>query len=52
MPVAPEGLWPVLLREDGRVVVEGEGEMVLDQVLARDAEVKGIPDQGSSEVNK
>mmetsp|Transcript_289 Transcript_289/g.712 ORF Transcript_289/g.712 Transcript_289/m.712 type:complete len:283 (-) Transcript_289:491-1339(-) len=41
--VAPHALGPLLFWEDGRVVVEAEGEMVLDQVFSRDTEVEGVP---------
>jgi hypothetical protein len=42
-PVGTHALWPVLLREDGRVVEDRECEMVLHQVLAAVAQVERVP---------
>mmetsp|Transcript_2683 Transcript_2683/g.6002 ORF Transcript_2683/g.6002 Transcript_2683/m.6002 type:complete len:804 (-) Transcript_2683:561-2972(-) len=41
--VGADALGPLLLREDGAVVVQEEREVVLDQVLARHAQVDGVP---------
>ena len=45
VPVGAEALGPLalVLVPDGGVVVDGEREVVLDEVLARDAQVEGVP---------
>lgn len=41
--VGTDRLGPVLLGEDGHVVVDPEDQVVLDQVLARGAQVNRVP---------
>mmetsp|Transcript_41491 Transcript_41491/g.123989 ORF Transcript_41491/g.123989 Transcript_41491/m.123989 type:complete len:208 (-) Transcript_41491:1673-2296(-) len=43
MAVGAERARPVLAREDGGVRVEAEAQVVLDEVLSRHAQIKGVP---------
>ena len=45
MSVASHGKGVFLRTPDSGVVVQAEGEMVLDEVLARDAQVERIPER-------
>lgn len=42
--VRAEAARPHVRREDSSVVVQAEGEVVLDEVLAGDAQVEGVPE--------
>eukprot|EP00955_Chlamydomonas_euryale_P052711 355248-Chlamydomonas_euryale.AAC.1 len=46
MAVGAERARPVLAREDGGVRVEAEAQVVLDEVLSRHAQIKGVPGKG------
>ena len=43
MAIAAKGFWPVLSWPEGCMVVEGKGEMVLDQIVSRYPNIKRIP---------
>ncbi len=43
VPVGTDRLGPVLLGEDGNVVVDPEDQVVRNQVLARCSQVNGVP---------
>lgn len=44
MTVGAEAPRPQLLWEYGSVVVQTEGEVVLDEIFARDSQIEGIPE--------